>query len=206
METYFDSIPPGREGWVYLLHAEGTNRYKIGRSVNPITRCADIQKQSPYPLRIIKTRWTLDAIADEANLHRITAQYRVFGEWFELTPECGERGNRKVAKLKEDLDYLFTMHRIRDETIDLFHRHFHLDPNCTFTSKEIFDLYVSITNRQDVLLAENFVRKTLVALVGQRYLPQGDLPTEEGFLLEVVDRFICGAIASFGFILLNKNT
>lgn len=27
-------IKSGREGWVYLIHAVGTNRYKIGRSVH----------------------------------------------------------------------------------------------------------------------------------------------------------------------------
>jgi hypothetical protein len=30
-----EDIPPGREGWVDLIHTPSTNRYKIGHSVVP---------------------------------------------------------------------------------------------------------------------------------------------------------------------------
>lgn len=80
-------IPQNREGWVYLIHAVGTNRYKIGRSINPVARYSTLQKQSPYPLQIIDSFWTVDAMTDETWWHKELSEYRAYGEWFELTEE-----------------------------------------------------------------------------------------------------------------------
>ncbi|NER46332.1 MAG: GIY-YIG nuclease family protein [Symploca sp. SIO1A3] len=80
-------IPQNREGWVYLIHAVGTNRYKIGRSINPVARYSTLQKQSPYPLQIIDSFWTVDMIADEAWWHEQLSEYRAYGEWFEFKNE-----------------------------------------------------------------------------------------------------------------------
>jgi hypothetical protein len=77
-------IPTGREGWVYLIHAVGTSRYKVGRSVNPVARHQTLQNQSPYPLKIVECFWTVDAPTDEAGWHKQLSEYRVYGEWFEL--------------------------------------------------------------------------------------------------------------------------
>jgi len=40
------------QGYVYLIHAIGTDRYKIGRSVSPPVRLETLKKQSPYPLQM----------------------------------------------------------------------------------------------------------------------------------------------------------
>ncbi|WP_414756584.1 GIY-YIG nuclease family protein [Anabaena sp. CCY 9910] len=71
-------------GWVYLVHAEGTPRYKIGRSINPSVRLSQLQGQSPYPLVIKECVWTPDAIDFEQSLHEEFHKNRVFGEWFEF--------------------------------------------------------------------------------------------------------------------------
>lgn len=71
------------QGYVYLIHAVGTNRYKIGRTVNPIARFTELKKQSPYPLQIVDSFWTPDAVKDETNLHTKIRGCRVYGEWFE---------------------------------------------------------------------------------------------------------------------------
>lgn len=75
---------PGRSGWVYLIHAQDTKRYKIGRSNNPVARHQTLQNQSPYSLEIINSFWSVDAINDETHLHDEYGQYRVHGEWFEF--------------------------------------------------------------------------------------------------------------------------
>ncbi len=82
--TSLGRIKPGREGWVYLIHAEGTDRYKIGRSVNPVARHQTLQKQSPYPLKIVDSFWTMDTVHDEAYIHERCKDNRKYGEWFEL--------------------------------------------------------------------------------------------------------------------------
>ncbi|GIW59458.1 MAG: hypothetical protein KatS3mg087_0524 [Patescibacteria group bacterium] len=92
---YSDLISPqaleryrNNQGYVYLIHAEGTNRYKIGRSVNPIARLEILKGQSPYPLRIIESFWTPDAIKDEQFLHSKHEKLRAYGEWFELDQQA----------------------------------------------------------------------------------------------------------------------
>lgn len=72
------------QGYVYLVHAVGTDRYKIGRSVNPVARLEQLKGQSPYPLQILECFWSPDAAADEKGLHERFANNRVYGEWFEF--------------------------------------------------------------------------------------------------------------------------
>lgn len=85
-------IKSGRDGWVYLIHAVGTNRYKIGRSINPVIRLSTLKKQSPYPLAIIDCFWTIDSVSDELALHQTLAGCRRYGEWFEFECICNEDG------------------------------------------------------------------------------------------------------------------
>lgn len=73
-----------RNGYVYLIHAEGTNRYKIGRSNNPVSRLETLKGQSPYPLKIILSVWTPDSVTSELYLHEKYREYRIYGEWFDF--------------------------------------------------------------------------------------------------------------------------
>ena len=72
------------QGYVYLIHAVGTDRYKIGRSINPPVRLETLKKQSPYPLQIVECFWSPDAIADEGYIHanKHLSKRRAYGEWF----------------------------------------------------------------------------------------------------------------------------
>jgi len=97
-----DQIPKKHEGWVYLLWAVGTTRYKIGRSANPVARHQTINKQSPYPTKILDCFWTVDALADEKFYHEVNADWRIHGEWFELK----ESEVNFVAKVETKLDSL----------------------------------------------------------------------------------------------------
>lgn len=86
-----------------MIHAEGTNRYKIGRSVNPFARFEQMKVQSPYPLRIIDSFWTPDAVNDEKLFHEQYKNYRIFGEWFELTDCSKENWNSFVFDSEEEM-------------------------------------------------------------------------------------------------------
>lgn len=92
------------QGYVYLIHAEGTDRYKIGRSVNPVVRLEQLKGQSPYPLRIIECFWSPDAIADEIGIHKMFAEYRAHGEWFEFTKSHPDK-SQYLEFIKDTFDY-----------------------------------------------------------------------------------------------------
>jgi hypothetical protein len=93
------------QGYVYLIHASGTNRYKIGRSVNPVARFETLKKQSPYPLQIIECFWTPDAIADESELHKFFKDERVHGEWFDFQDKDEASIISFVDKVKTRFDF-----------------------------------------------------------------------------------------------------
>lgn len=78
------TTPPPLSGLVYLYHAEGTPRYKIGKTQQISVRHKALQKQCPYPLKLIKAIKASDMTSLEKELHLKFAAFRTHGEWFEL--------------------------------------------------------------------------------------------------------------------------
>jgi len=71
---------------VYLIHATGTNRYKIGITSRTIeSRLNELNgSQSAYPLELIASIRNANYKAVERHLHEKYAVYRVHGEWFQF--------------------------------------------------------------------------------------------------------------------------
>ncbi|WP_443192884.1 GIY-YIG nuclease family protein [Methylobacterium sp. NMS14P] len=71
---------------VYLLWAEGTDRFKVGYTGGSVdARASQLETGCPYPIRILGERhWNS---AGERRLHRLLDAYRVHREWFAL-PEA----------------------------------------------------------------------------------------------------------------------
>lgn len=74
-------------GYVYLMHGVGTEWYKIGHSVNPVTRAAAIGVKAPFEIHLLASYWAEDRFNDETIWHRRFESKRINGEWFALTPE-----------------------------------------------------------------------------------------------------------------------
>lgn len=72
------------EGYVYLIHAEGTNRYKVGRTKSISRRIRELKSQSPYPLKLVDCYWSPDADSDEKWFHTLYGHWKVHGEWFDF--------------------------------------------------------------------------------------------------------------------------
>lgn len=69
--------------YIYAIHAEGTNRYKIGfTGQTPEHRIKVMQTGSPFKLVVLAFR--PGTIKDEQKVHTALAKFRVQGEWFEL--------------------------------------------------------------------------------------------------------------------------
>jgi len=78
---------PYEQGYVYLIHAVGSNYYKIGKSVNPDRRILQIAPQMPFPVRFIHLWHSNFMSLGEAYLHRVFQEHRTNGEWFAFAPE-----------------------------------------------------------------------------------------------------------------------
>ena len=74
--------------YVYILHAVGSDRYKIGYSKNPFNRAEEINgSQSPFPCIVIACVLVENAAFTEEVMHIKYQEFRVHGEWFRLSNE-----------------------------------------------------------------------------------------------------------------------
>src|SRR5262245_43185129 len=72
-------------GFVYVIHAVGTGRVKIGYSLEPTKRLSDLQTASPFPLELIGMRPGTPDL--ERAIHQHLHKYHCVGEWFEIKPD-----------------------------------------------------------------------------------------------------------------------
>lgn len=71
-------------GFVYILHAEGSDLYKIGRAKNVKTRMKQLSTGTPYPLKLIKAIPSDDYEKLETDLHCLFDSRRIHNEWYRL--------------------------------------------------------------------------------------------------------------------------
>jgi hypothetical protein len=74
-------------GFIYLVHAKGTNKFKIGRTIDVLTRVKDLQTGCPLTIRYVYHAYVGNMSSCEQDLHRKFATKREIGEWFSLTRE-----------------------------------------------------------------------------------------------------------------------
>ncbi len=80
-------IEKDNSGYIYLMHAKGTNYYKIGRSIHPTKREYQLNNtKGPYDVELIKHIKTRHDVNAEKLLHGHFSKKRKRGEWFELDP------------------------------------------------------------------------------------------------------------------------
>lgn len=75
---------PYEPGFVYIIHAVGSNYYKIGKSINPDQRLLRIAPLMPFRTRFIKVWHSYFMSLAETMLHSLFDEERVNGEWFEF--------------------------------------------------------------------------------------------------------------------------
>jgi Meiotically up-regulated gene 113 len=73
--------------YIYLIRAEGTERYKIGKTDrHPETRLKELNRQqSAYPLLLEYYVEVPDSALAENHFHQRYQRHRQHGEWFELS-------------------------------------------------------------------------------------------------------------------------
>ena len=73
------------QGFVYVIHAVGTNRVKIGFTQRIAERLSDLQTGSPFPLELVG--YHNASLGFEQRLHEQLKDRRCIGEWFEIEPQ-----------------------------------------------------------------------------------------------------------------------
>lgn len=103
-----DSAYRNKPGWIYLIHARGTRRFKIGLTTRSVEqRFAELNSsQSPYPLELIEVIATDNVTQTEEYLHGKFALHRRHGEWFEFN-------NRQLRGVIQEFDRIQNGDRFR---------------------------------------------------------------------------------------------
>ncbi len=96
-----DSAYRNKPGFIYLIHAKGTRRFKIGLTTRSVeARFAELNgSQSPYPLELIEAIETDNVTTTEGYLHDKFRLQRRHGEWFEFD-------NRQLKEVLKEFDRL----------------------------------------------------------------------------------------------------
>lgn len=78
--------PEPKSGHIYIVHAVGTNQYKIGLTTakNPNTRIGNIQTSSPVEIETVATFRVANPQKEESKIHKKLKKYRKLGEWFKI--------------------------------------------------------------------------------------------------------------------------
>ena len=77
--------PEAAPGYVYLVQAVGTDRFKIGRAINVPNRLRALQTGSPLKIRYVYHAYVRNMNLCEMELHHKFSEQREIGEWFTLT-------------------------------------------------------------------------------------------------------------------------
>jgi hypothetical protein len=79
--------PQSLPGFIYLVQAVGTNKFKIGKATDVIKRIRGLQTGSPLKVRYVYHAYVHNTNLCEMELHNKFSSQREIGEWFSLTPE-----------------------------------------------------------------------------------------------------------------------
>ncbi|MFC9736065.1 GIY-YIG nuclease family protein [Streptomyces hydrogenans] len=88
---------------IYVIGTPGSAIVKIGHAASPDERLRTLQTGNPAPLAVL---WSHEGDSElEGHLHATFAQYRVRGEWFDLShvPDAAEAVRQAVASIGCDL-------------------------------------------------------------------------------------------------------
>ena len=92
-------------GFIYLFHAVGTDRFKIGRTEDVVSRLQILQTSSPFKVRYVYHAYVTNTAICEMDLHNRFSHLRQIGEWFTFTEKdvkaCIEL--MRLAKVPEPL-------------------------------------------------------------------------------------------------------
>lgn len=80
--------PTIKQSFVYVIHAQGTPRVKLGVTTDVESRLRAIQTGCPYKC-VVLAKWP-GSPRLERKLHEYFKEHRKHGEWFELPPYSGK--------------------------------------------------------------------------------------------------------------------
>lgn len=102
-----------KQGFVYIIHAIGTNQIKVCYSTSPHERLKTLQTGSAIPLKMLAC-WP-GTMERERRVHRYLQQFRQIGEWFTAPPFIGLQIYELVTKGTVTGRVAFSEARIRSK-------------------------------------------------------------------------------------------
>lgn len=99
-------------GWLYVI-TDGT-AYKVGRATDPESRLSSLQTGNPRQLRLVATEPHADSVGAELSAHKMLANSRIRGEWFEVDEETAVMAIRlETPQVDRSQDSRDAAHRMK---------------------------------------------------------------------------------------------
>jgi len=74
-------------GYVYFMHAVGTDIMKIGKTTNILKRLRAVDQGVPFTMQLVSVELVHDMDRTEDSLKKKYRAYNIKGEWFKFPPE-----------------------------------------------------------------------------------------------------------------------
>lgn len=115
-KNYHTIVDIEKFNYVYIIEGthKGVSRYKIGKANDIKDRISRFEVKIPFDIKLICSFRVKDAISFESELHRVFAEKRLSGEWFDLNT----KDFKKIFELginKEVKDYFKSLDRLSAE-------------------------------------------------------------------------------------------
>jgi Meiotically up-regulated gene 113 len=101
---------PYEQGYIYLIHAVGSNYYKIGKTKAPDRRLLEIAPQMPFTCKFIRVWHSNFMSLAEKYLHQRFKQFRANGEWFEFSCKQLEEFFNLDLGMDSGIRYAYSVH------------------------------------------------------------------------------------------------
>lgn len=106
-------------GYVYLINAVGTDKFKIGKTRSPVsTRISELQTGCPFRLRYVYHAYVQNMGRTERELHRQFSPFRSVGEWFTLCSLNVQECITLMRLVQTDPSRIFTAKLIREVKLE----------------------------------------------------------------------------------------
>ena len=105
------------KGYVYVMNAEGTNQFKIGRTTNINRRLQQLNPpQAPFNINLVALAYVGDCFWLETALHNYYSFHRKKGEWFEFNDIFWVNGSKENFTWEDETGgYILPANRILSE-------------------------------------------------------------------------------------------
>lgn len=114
---------------IYLIYNESVKHLKIGYSIKPKQRLAELQIGNSYKLSLLHIQE--GNLKEEKTIHKILKEYRINGEWYEYNKVRHLLSTLLKGWVDIEMDYVQVYNNIFQHTVNLKSKYGKFNMSCS---------------------------------------------------------------------------